>query len=409
MKALVFRNEIVRQVLAGMAGALRRDLYVSPLSPMRLEDVPDPRLRGPEWAVLENRLCGICGSDSKQVFLDGARDNPLTALISFPQVLGHEMIGVVKEAGAAVELPRGTRVALYCNLGCTARGLEPPCRWCANGSPSLCERFTEGSLAPGIHTGNCADVPGGFAELVPAHRSQLWPVPDDIRDERAVFADPFSVALQAVLRYPPAPDRPALVYGAGTIGLGLVAALRRLHPSLEIWAVARQRHQAAHARRLGANHALPSDPQALVAEVARLTAAPQRRPWQGTSWLASGVGAVYDSIASGETVETSLAVVDTRGRVVVVGVATPERFEWSLLYFKEVSLAGSNAFGFVEWEGRRRHCYEVYWELCRGGLDLAPLLTDRFPLAAWPDAFLRTRSHDRHPTVKVAFEFGPRS
>ena len=43
--------------------------------------------------MLRTRLCGICGSDAKQVFLDGALDNPMTALISFPQVLGHEVVG----------------------------------------------------------------------------------------------------------------------------------------------------------------------------------------------------------------------------------------------------------------------------------------------------------------------------
>ncbi len=405
MRALVFRNDLLRQVAAGVIGKFDSSAYVSRLAPIGLEKLPDPRVRGPEWAVLENRLCGICGSDSKQVFLDGSTDNPLTAVISFPQVLGHEMVGRISEAGEAVEIPPGTRVALYCNLGCAARGLEPPCRWCAGGDPSLCERFTEGALSAGIHTGNCADLPGGFADLVPAHRSQLFPIPDDVPDERAVFADPFSVALHAVLRHPPATDRPALVYGAGTIGLCLVAALRRAHPGLEVWVVAREAQQADAARRLGAARTLPSEPRALIEEVARSTGARLLRPWKGEPWVQSGVLTVYDAIASGETIEASLRLIEQRGRIVSVGVATPERFEWSLLYFKEIALVGSNAFGWVDWRGERRHCYEVYWQLCREGLDLSPLLTDRYPLDQWRGAFLRTRSHHLHPTIKVAFDF----
>ena len=36
----------------------------------------------------------------------------------------------------------------------------------------------KGSFAPGIHIGMCADVSGGFADLMPAHDSMLFKVPD---------------------------------------------------------------------------------------------------------------------------------------------------------------------------------------------------------------------------------------
>ena len=61
-------------------------------------------------------MTGICGSDSKQVLMDfdDARDNPMTAFISFPQVLGHEVVGTVDDhraRGAGLDL--GQRVVLY--------------------------------------------------------------------------------------------------------------------------------------------------------------------------------------------------------------------------------------------------------------------------------------------------------
>src|SRR5687768_9200696 len=67
--------------------------------PMALQPLPDPSLPAPDWVVIRTRLCGICGSDSKQVFLEGDADSPMTALISFPQVLGHEVVGDIVEAG----------------------------------------------------------------------------------------------------------------------------------------------------------------------------------------------------------------------------------------------------------------------------------------------------------------------
>src|SRR5262245_34169220 len=68
-------------------------------TPMALQDVPDAGLLGDDWVVLRSRLTGICGSDTKQVFMDmgdgDASDFSMTAFISFPQVLGHEVVADV--------------------------------------------------------------------------------------------------------------------------------------------------------------------------------------------------------------------------------------------------------------------------------------------------------------------------
>ena len=54
----------------------------------------------------------------------------------------------------------------------------------------------------------------------------MVPVPDDVTDEVAVLADPFSVSLHAVTRTPPPPGGRAVVYGAGALG-----HVRRRHPA----------------------------------------------------------------------------------------------------------------------------------------------------------------------------------
>ena len=72
-------------------------------TPMALQQIPDPVLLGDDWVVLQTRMTGICGSDSKQVFMDtgGDTDFSMTAFISFPQVLGHEVVADVVEVGPA--------------------------------------------------------------------------------------------------------------------------------------------------------------------------------------------------------------------------------------------------------------------------------------------------------------------
>ncbi len=102
MKALVFRYSLPRMAAGRLLGALSPSAYFGPWAPIRLENIPDPALPADDWLLVRTVRCGICGSDTKQAFLRGDRDNPLTAVISFPQVLGHEAVGVIEEVGPAV-------------------------------------------------------------------------------------------------------------------------------------------------------------------------------------------------------------------------------------------------------------------------------------------------------------------
>jgi threonine dehydrogenase-like Zn-dependent dehydrogenase len=91
--------------------------------------------------------------------------------------------------------------------------------------------------------------------------------------------------------------------------------------------------------------------------------------------------------------------------VAISGVEAPRRFEWTPLYFKELRLAGCNAFAIEEFEGRRIHAMEVYFELVRRGLDLTPLITHAYPLGEYRRAFLSLADHGRSGAVKAVFDF----
>ena len=377
-------------------------------TPMALREVPEPELRGPDWVVLRTRLTGICGSDTKQVLMDfeDAADSPMTAFISFPQVLGHEVVATVDEAGPEAGVEPGHRVVLNPWLSCEVRGLDPVCPACAAGDFSLCWRFHEGRLAPGIHTGNSADAPGGFAEALPGHRSMLVPVPDDVSDEVAVLADPFSVALHAVTRNPPPADGRAVVYGAGALGTCSVAILRALHPDVEVAAVARWDAQAVLARRLGAKTVVSEPQLAVIEALADWSGGVLRTPWEGlpTAWP-GGVDVVYDTVGAPDTLEVDLRVLRARGTIVQLGLSTMARCEWTPLYFKEARLIGSNAFGIEEVDGVRQHAMGHYLDLVRAGrVDLTGMLTHRFDLDEWRDAFRTIIDQGTTGAIKCAFD-----
>jgi threonine dehydrogenase-like Zn-dependent dehydrogenase len=379
--------------------------------PMRLVEQDDPEPPRPDWVVSKTHLAGICGSEAKQVFgefNDTYADSALSAYFSFPVVMGHEVVAEVSRLGPDAEgLEIGQRVLLNPWLSCLPRGIDPPCPSCQAGDLSICWHFTEGRLAAGIHTGTCRDAPGGFADYFPAHDSMLFPVPDSIDDETAVLADPFSVSLHSVTRNPPPPGGRALVYGAGALGTTATAILRALYPDVEVMVVAGHPAQAALARSLGAE-VVRSEPAAHVIEgvVAWSGGVLQPTPLGLPMAHPGGVDVVYDTVGTTETSEVAVRVLRTRGTLVKSGVNPPDRWEWSPLYFKELTWVGSNAFGTEEVEGVRQHAMLHFLELVGSGrVDLSGMLTHTFRLAEWRDAFVALATQDRSDAIKVAFDF----
>ena len=380
--------------------------YVSGVAPIGLRELPDPDLIAPDWVVLRTSLCGLCGSDYKQVFMNGRVDNPMTALVSFPQVLGHEVVARVERVGPGVQARReGERVVLDPWLGCVPRGL-PPCEWCRQGEFAQCLNYTRGRLTTGIHQGNSSQATGGMAPLLPAHESQCHPIPDEIPDEAAVLADPFSVSLHAILHHPPRAGGCALVYGCGTLGLLAVAILRALHPGVRVLAVARFPHQAALARAFGADLVLPHQPaRAVIEGVGEALGVELREPWYGLPMLNGGADVVYDTVTAPGTLEIGVRVTRSRGKIVALGVEVPRAFEWTPLYHKELSLVGSNAFAFETFEGRRQHAIEWYFELIRTRrIDVTPIIKHRYALADYRQAFLDCHDQGASGAVKVLFD-----
>jgi threonine dehydrogenase-like Zn-dependent dehydrogenase len=408
MKALVFGVPGEPFDLPGDANTLVRNLASSPVA---LQEVPDPQPLHDDWVITRPRLTGICGSDSKQVLLDfgeGDADNAMAAFCSFPQVMGHEVVADVVAMGPKARgLEIGQRVVLNPWLSCGPRGIEPPCPACESGDYSLCWSFTDGDIKAGIHSGVSADVTGGYAELMPAHDSMLHPVPDAVSDEMAVFADPFSVSLHAITRHPPPPSGRVLVYGAGSLGCCAVAILTALYPDAEVAVVARFQAQADIAEQLGAAKVLAPEPRlALIEELVAWGGGRLRQPLLGLPMAHPGpVDVVYDTVGKPETFEVGVRVLASRGTLVKAGVHAPGRWEWSPLYFKEISWVGSNAFGVEEVDGVRKHAIDHYLDLAVDGrVDLRRMLTHTFRLEQWRDAFLAIADQERSGAVKVAID-----
>jgi len=379
--------------------------------PFGLHQVDDPPLRRDDWVVTRPLLAGICGSDAKLVLGDFGEedmDNPMSAFSSLPHVPGHEVVSEVVELGPAARgLEIGQRVVLNPWLTCGPRGIDPVCPSCRAGDLSLCWNFTAGDMSPGVHVGVTTDAPGAWAELMTAHDSMLIPIPDGVSNELAVLADPFAVSLHAIVRHPPPAGGRALVYGAGALGLTSVAALRALYPDVEVAVVARFPAQIELARRFGSSVVLPHEPRlAIIEELAAWSGGVLHEPMLGLPVTRpGGIDVVYDTVAKPETLEVGARLLAERGTLVYTGVASPGRWEWTPVYFKELDIAGSNAFGIEEVEGVRKHAIAHYLDLAASGrVDLSGMLSHRFPLPGWWDAVRVLARPAESGALKVAFE-----
>ncbi|TNM44225.1 zinc-binding dehydrogenase [Nocardioides albidus] len=180
---------------------------------MSVEDVPDPRVREPDDIVIRVTSTGLCGSDLHLY-------DPLAPFMEPGDIVGHEPIGIVEEAGPAVtSLRRGDRVVVPFNVSCGR------CWMCAQGLHSQCETTQNIEQGTGAslfgYSKLYGQVPGAQAEYLRVPFADTLPirVPDGPPDDRFVFlSDVLPTAWQAVEYAALRPEDTLLVLGAGPVG-----------------------------------------------------------------------------------------------------------------------------------------------------------------------------------------------
>jgi threonine dehydrogenase-like Zn-dependent dehydrogenase len=180
---------------------------------VRVDSVPDPTIQEPTDVIVRITSTGLCGSDLHLYEVLGP-------FLDEGDILGHEPMGVVEEAGGGVtELAAGDRVVIPFNVSCGT------CATCSTGLHSQCETtqvHKEGTGASLFgYTRLYGSVPGGQAEYlrVPFGNTLPIKVPEGPPDDRFVFlSDVLPTAWQAVAYADPPPGGSLAVLGLGPIG-----------------------------------------------------------------------------------------------------------------------------------------------------------------------------------------------
>ena len=198
---------------------------------VRVENVADPTLLADDDILLRVTATAICGSDL-HLFrgkVPGLKDG---------DILGHEFMGIVEEAGPGVTaVARGDRVVIPFTIACGE------CFFCNEALFAACETTNPGRgtllNAKGLTSGAgmfgythlYGGYPGGQAEFVRVPKANVGPlkIPDALSDEQVLFlSDILPTGYQAAINAGIRPGSKVAIFGAGPVGLMAAASARLL-------------------------------------------------------------------------------------------------------------------------------------------------------------------------------------
>ncbi len=196
-----------------------------------------------------------------------------------------------------------------------------------------------------------------------------------------------------------------LVLGVGTIGFLLIQALRILQPNCEITALAEFEWQAELAKQLGADNTILVQEDGYAA-TAELTGAHQYTGRSGNRMLMGGFDVVFDVVGIPITINNALRWTRQRGTVVLVGVNLHRmNLDVTPVWYQEVNLLGAVGHDIVDWHGEAISTFDLAlrW-MADGKIRTDSLLTHRFPLDDYRQAFATAIDKRNQRSIKVAFE-----
>ena len=315
-------------------------------APGRIEfrEVPIP-VPSPTQVLIRMKRIGVCGSDIHVYH----GKHPLTP---YPVVQGHEVSGVVERVGDAVRgLSTGDPVTLQPQVTCGA------CYPCKHGAYHICDALK----VMGFQT------TGAASEFFAVDASKVLRLPREMSLEHGAMVEPLAVGVHALERVGGAAGRKVLVLGAGPIG-NLAA-------------------QAA--RGLGARAVMITDVSDWRLELAGRCGIEQRvNPTKVELGQAvrdrfgpDKADLILECVGAQKTVEQAVAVARKGTDVVVVGVFGDKPVvDMAVVQDRELRLVGTLMYQEPDW-------IKAIGLVEQGKVDLAPLVTDRFPFADYQKAY----------------------
>ena len=329
-----------------MAETMRAIVKTAPGRGAQLQEVPKP-VPGDGEALVRVVSASICGTDHHIFEWNEWAQGRIGPHI--PQIMGHELCGVVEEVGPGVSgVSEGDFVSAETHIVC--RNCIP----CSRGQYNVCLN----TRILGV------DIDGAFADYIVVPAGNLWNNPPDLDPRVASALEPLGNAVHTATIEPLA-GRQVLVTGAGPIGVFAVGVARITGASTIIVSEPNA-YRLDLAGRMGADHMIDPSEIPLKEAVRDITG--------------NGVDAVLEMSGHPQAIRDAISCTIPGGHVAQLGLP-PGDVSMDL---NELIFRGIRFYGIV---GRK------IWEtwvtmsklLSEEGLDITPVLTHTLDLELFQD------------------------
>ncbi|MCS5500477.1 alcohol dehydrogenase catalytic domain-containing protein [Lysinibacillus sp. FSL K6-0057] len=323
----------------------------------RLEEVAVPKI-GEGEILIKVEACGICAGDVKA--FDGAPsfwgDEDQPAYIKAPMIPGHEFIGHIVAIGENVDgdFELGDRVISEQIVPCEK------CRFCKRGQYWMCQKHDLYGFQNNVN--------GGMAEYMKFTKEGInYHVPNELPIEKAILIEPYACSYHAVQRAQIELEDVVVLAGAGTLGLGMIGAIKKSGPG-KLIVLDLFEDRLALAKQFGADIVLNPAKDDVYGIIDELT---------------DGYGCdVYiEATGAQKSVEQGLKLIRKLGRFVEFSVfKDPVTVDWSIISDrKELDVLGSHLGPY---------CYEpVIKGIMNGDLPTEGVVTHMLPLEEFEKGF----------------------
>jgi threonine 3-dehydrogenase len=322
-----------------------------PEAGLRLDEVSRPQ-PGANEVLIRVLKTGICGTDLHIYNWDGWASRN----IRMPRIIGHEFVGEIVKIGSEVKgYALGDIVTAEGHITCGV------CRNCRAGKRHLC--------AEAVGIGGGRD--GAFAEYLAMPAGNLWAVHRDIPLEVAAVLDPLGNAVHSALSFNLVAED-VLITGAGPIGC-MAAAVCRFVGARHVVVTDINDYRLQLAARMGASKTLNTQRESIAGAIRTLR-------------MSNGFDVGLEMSGHPGAFDAMIRVMYHGGHIALLGFLPPEtEIDWDQVIFKGLTLKG--IYG--------RKMFETWYkmtQLLRSGLDISAVITHRFPVDRFEEAFEAVRS-----------------
>jgi len=332
---------------------LRALAKLEPRAGIWATEAPRPGI-GPNDVLIRVTNTSLCGTDVHIYNWDEWSQRT----VPVPLITGHEYVGVIEEIGAEVSgLAPGDRVSGEGHITCGH------CRNCRAGRRHLCRN----TIGVGVQR------QGAFADYLALPAGNAFKLPASIPDEVAAILDPLGNAVHTALAFDLVGED-VLITGAGPIGL-MASAVARFVGARHIVITDVNASRLALAQAMGATRAVDvsregSDLRGVMAELGM-------REGFDVGLEMSGAPAAY---------QLQLDTIINGGKLALLGIPARDfAVDFNQVIFKGLTIQG--IYG--------RQMFETWYKminLLEAGLDVTPVITHKFPMVRFQEAFDVMRS-----------------